>query len=63
MRQRHYLGFSGVVGESLRYVAEWNGQWLALLGGQAAALKCKPRDHFDRGLVLVSCAEMALYFL
>lgn len=46
MRQHHYLGFSGMVGESLRYVAEWNGQWLALLGWQAAALKCKPRDHF-----------------
>jgi hypothetical protein len=35
MRQHHYLGFAGMVGESLRYVAECGGQWLALLGWQA----------------------------
>ncbi len=46
MRRHHYLGFSGMVGESLRYVAEWKDQWLALLGWQAAALKCRPRDHW-----------------
>jgi len=32
MRSHHYLGFSGFVGHSLRYVAEAGGQWLALLG-------------------------------
>jgi hypothetical protein len=46
MRQHHYLGFAGMVGESLRYVAERSGQWLALLGWQAAALKCRPRDRW-----------------
>jgi len=46
MRQHHYLGFAGMVGESLRYVAECGGQWLALLGWQAAALKCRPRDRW-----------------
>lgn len=46
MRRHHYLGFAGMVGESLRYVAEWRGQWLALLGWQAAALKCQPRDRW-----------------
>jgi hypothetical protein len=35
MRQHHYLGFTGMVGASLRYVAECGGQWLALLGWQA----------------------------
>ena len=46
MRQHHYLGFSGMIGASLRYVAVWKDQWLALIGWQAAALKCKPRDHW-----------------
>lgn len=46
MRQHHYLGFVGMVGESLRYVAECRGQWVALLGWQAAALKCRPRDRW-----------------
>jgi hypothetical protein len=46
MRRHHYLGFAGMVGKSLRYVAEFSGQWLALLGWQAAALKCRPRDRW-----------------
>ena len=46
MRTRHYLGFEGFIGPSLRYVAEWEGGWLALLGWQAAALKCRWRDRW-----------------
>ncbi|NIM97199.1 MAG: ISAs1 family transposase [candidate division Zixibacteria bacterium] len=46
MRQHHYLGFHSLVGESLRYVAVFEGQWLALLGWAAAALKCKVRDQW-----------------
>jgi len=46
MRSHHYLGFSGFVGHSLRYVAEAGGQWLALLGWQSAALKCRARDRW-----------------
>lgn len=46
MRAHHYLGFAGFVGHSLRYLAEVDGQWLALLGWQAAALKCRPRDRW-----------------
>lgn len=46
MRQHHYLGFRGFVGESLRYVAEWQGSWVALLGWCAAALKCQARDRW-----------------
>ena len=34
----------GMIGESLRYVAEYRDQWLALLGWSSAALKCKARD-------------------
>jgi len=44
MSEHHYLGFRSLVGESLRYVAELQGRWFALLGWSAAALKCQPRD-------------------
>jgi hypothetical protein len=46
MRQYHYLGLQGLVGESLRYVALFQGHWLALLGWAAGALKCKVRDQW-----------------
>lgn len=44
MANHHYLGFKSLVGESLRYVAEIQNQWVALLGWSAAALQCQPRD-------------------
>ena len=44
LRTHHYLGLRGVVGESLAYVAEVQGQWLAVLLWAAAAFKCTPRD-------------------
>lgn len=44
VRQHHYLGLRSLVGESLRYVAHYQGHWLALLGWSAPALKCRPRD-------------------
>lgn len=44
MATHHYLGFQSLVGESIRYVAEIHGRWVALLGWCAAALKCQPRD-------------------
>lgn len=44
MRAHHYLGGSVLVGRSLRYVAEYDGQWLALLGWASAAKKCAARD-------------------
>lgn len=46
MCRHHYLGFGGFIGKSLRYVAERDGRWLALLGWQSAALKCKVRDQW-----------------
>jgi hypothetical protein len=42
----HYLGDGELVGESLRYVAEDDRGWLALLGWGAAALKCRHREAF-----------------
>ena len=41
MARYHYLGFKSQVGKSIRYVAEIQGQWVALRGWSAAALKCK----------------------
>lgn len=46
MSEHHYLGFKSLVGESIRYVAELQGRWLALLGWAAAALKCQSRDSW-----------------
>ena len=43
MVQWHYLGSAAMVGEQLRYVAEVNGVWVALLGWSAATLKSAPR--------------------
>ena len=45
MSRHHYLGFKSMVGESLRYVAFQQGQWVALIGWCAAALSCKARDR------------------
>lgn len=42
--QRHYLKNADMVGEQLCYVAERQGQWLALLGWSAAAYHLKGRD-------------------
>jgi hypothetical protein len=42
--QRHYLKNARLVGEQLRYVAEYQGQWLALLGWSAATFHIKGRD-------------------
>ena len=42
----HYLGFKQFAGRGLRYVAEWNGEWLALLGWQTGVFQCRPRDRW-----------------
>ena len=44
--RHHYLKNGQVVGEHLRYVAEYRGQWLALATWSAAALHIKARDRF-----------------
>ena len=46
VRERHYLGLGQLVGESLKYVAVVDGQWVALLGWASAAYKCGPRDRW-----------------
>jgi hypothetical protein len=44
LRTRHYLKSARLVGEQLRYVAEYQGCWLALLGWSAPAFHLKARD-------------------
>jgi hypothetical protein len=44
VNQHHYLGLRSLFGKTLRYVAVAGERWLALLGWQAAALKCSARD-------------------
>lgn len=46
MATHHYLKNSRVVGEHLRYVAEYRGQWLGLATWNAPALHLKARDAF-----------------
>jgi hypothetical protein len=46
MARHHYLGLQRLVGESLRYVAEVEDGWLALMGWTTAAFKCGPRDRW-----------------
>lgn len=44
--EQHYLKSSSMVGEQIRYVAEFNGQWLACIGCSAATLKSALRSKF-----------------
>lgn len=46
MIREHYLHNAHLVGEHLRYVATWKGQWLALASWSAPAWHLKARDHF-----------------
>ena len=46
LQKEHYLESSRLAGQSLRYVAEWDGQWLALLTFSAPALHIKGRERW-----------------
>jgi hypothetical protein len=46
MTRHHYLGFHGLSGQNIKYVAMLNGQWVALIGWGSAALKCSHRDRW-----------------
>lgn len=43
---RHYLASARLTGQTLRYVAELDGQWVALLTFSAAALHLKGREQW-----------------
>ena len=44
--EHHYLHSSKSAGETLRYVAEIDGKWVALLLWGSAAYRLKPRDEW-----------------
>ncbi len=46
MQEHHYLGSLNPIGETLRYVAVWHDQWVALITFTSAALKCAVRDQW-----------------
>jgi hypothetical protein len=46
MRQHHYLGDLPKISETVWYVAQWLGQWVALVSFSASALKCAARDQW-----------------
>ncbi|MCL6442302.1 MAG: ISAs1 family transposase [Alicyclobacillus sp.] len=48
MRAHHYLGHHHLVGKSLKYIAELDGEWVALLGWASPAFKCGARDQWIR---------------
>lgn len=46
MAAHHYLGALPKIGETMWYAAHLRGEWLALAGFTAAALKCAARDRW-----------------
>ena len=46
LREQHYLHDPVLTGQSLRYVAELDGQWVALIAFSAAALHLKAREQW-----------------
>lgn len=46
MQSHHYLGALRPIGETIRYIATWQNQWVALISFSSAALKCGVRDQW-----------------
>lgn len=46
MEKEHYLGNANAIGQVLRYVVEYQDQWIGTLTFCSAALHLKPRDRF-----------------
>jgi len=46
LAREHYLRNANAIGQVLRYVAEYRGEWVAVLTFCSAALHLKPRDQF-----------------
>ena len=46
MGEEHYLGSARLVGEQVRYVAEYQGQWVGLLAWSAGAYGLKLREEW-----------------
>ncbi len=44
--QHHYLGAIPKIGQTVRYVAQYKGDWVAVLSFSASSLKCGARDRW-----------------
>jgi len=58
--EHHYLHEATLVGEQLRYVATYKGQWLAVATWSAAAFHLKDRDRFIGWSFEQCCRRRAL---
>lgn len=62
--RHHYLGFNGLIGEQIKYVAVLDGSWVGLLGWASSAYKCaditrRAQWHNLKWLVAVRVAELS----
>lgn len=46
LERHHYLGAIPKIGQTLRYVAQYGGEWVAVLSFSASSLKCGARDRW-----------------
>ncbi|MBW1998438.1 MAG: DUF4338 domain-containing protein [Deltaproteobacteria bacterium] len=46
MQEHRYPGSLPKIGETIRYIAIWHDEWVALLSFSAAPLKCAQRDQW-----------------
>ena len=46
LERHHYLGAIPKIGQTVRYVAQYNGTWVGLLSFSASCLKCGARDRW-----------------
>jgi hypothetical protein len=46
LEREHYLHNANAIGQALRYVAEYRGEWVGVLTFCSASLHLKPRDRF-----------------
>jgi len=46
LQRYHYLGYRGIAGKALRYVATLEDRWVALLGWGSRAFRCRVRDQY-----------------
>jgi hypothetical protein len=60
MGQQHYLGNARAVGEQVRYVAEYNGQWVGLLTWSAGAYRLKLREEWIGWTILQKKRRLCL---
>ena len=46
LEHHHYLGAIPKIGQTVRYVALYEGEWVGVLSFSAASLKCGARDRW-----------------